>query len=213
MTSDAVFEKVFNEIQQEQQKPKKSKKEKKKEEPVIEYEEDEILESSEDEDEYISGDDNYIENNAAVYPEAPMQCESFLKTCWETLTPPVPESDLKNAWYAGIFVGLGKKKGVLYLGRVTQRFLKEENGPIDYMELSCLKPCASPSATVLEEPPVSLSPDIGLFHGFNIIAGPLQSVTYMKGRKWGYENYPLLYKYYKMVEKINLEELFKKHYI
>ena len=108
--------------------------------------------------------------------------------------PPIPENNLVNAWYAGTYYG-AKKKDTLYLGRIMKRFLKEKDGAVDFLEVNCLKPLLAPSNTVLEEPPIHLSPYLSLFNLYNIIAGPLQSVTYLEGRKWRYMNYPLLYNY------------------
>ena len=92
--------------------------------------------------------------------------------------PPIPENDLVNAWYNGIFYGI-KKKGTLYLGRTTKRFLIGKDGPVDFFEVNCLKPLLAPSNTVSEEPWIHLSSDLGLFNSYDIIVGPLQSVTYV----------------------------------
>ena len=125
--------------------------------------------------------------------------------------PPIPENDLVNACYAGIFCG-AKKKGTLYLGRITKRFLKEKDEPIDCFEVNCLKPLLAPSDTVFEEPPIHLLLELGLFNSYNIIVSPLQSVTYVEGRKWRYMNYPLLYNYCKLVEKLDRKVIFNKYF-
>ena len=79
--------------------------------------------------------------------------------------------------------------------------------------LNCLKPLSAPSNTVLEEPLTHLSPDLRLFNSCDIIAGPLQSVTYIDGRKWRYMNYHLFYNYYKLVEKLDCKVIIKYHII
>ena len=81
--------------------------------------------------------------------------------------PPIPENDLVNAWYAGIFYG-AKEKGMVYLGSITKRFLKEKDGPVDCFEVNCLKPLLALSNTVLEKPLIHLSLDLGLFNSYNI---------------------------------------------
>ena len=139
------------------------------------------------------------------------ECKTFLRNCWDALSPPIPENDLVNAWYAGIFYG-AKKKGTLYLGRITKRFLKEKDGPVDCFEVNCLKPLSAPSNIVLEERPIHLSPDLGLFNSYDIIACPLQSVTYVEGRKWRYMNYHFLYNYYKLVKKLDHKVIFNKYF-
>ena len=128
----------------------------------------------------------------------------------DAFSPPIPGNDLVNASCGEIFYG-AKKKGTLYLGRITKRFLKEKDGPVDIFEVNCLKPLSSASKIVLKEPPIHLS--------YNIIAGPLQSVTYAEGRKWRYMNYPLSYNNYKLVEILvvkffsrnNFENIIKYH--
>ena len=105
-----------------------------------------------------------------------------------------------------------KKKGTLYLGRITKRFVKEKDGPVDCFEVNCLKSLSAPSNTVLEEPPIHLLPDLGLFNSYDITAGPLQSVKYFEGRKWKYMNYALLYNYYKLVEKLVHKVIINKYF-
>ena len=90
--------------------------------------------------------------------------------------------------------------------------MKEKDGPVDCFEVNCLKPLSAPSNTVLEEPPIHLLPDLGLFNSYNIIAGPLQSVTYFEGRKCRYMNYALLYNYYKLVEKLVRKVIINKYF-
>ena len=139
------------------------------------------------------------------------ECKKFLRNCWDALSPPIPENDLVNAWYAGIFYG-AKKKGTLYLGRITKRFLKEKDGQVDCFEVNCLKPLLAPSNTVFEEPLIHVLPDFGLSNSYNILAGLLQSVTNIEGRKWRYINYHLLYNYYKLVKKVDCKVIFNKYF-
>ena len=143
------------------------------------------------------------------FPDSPTSIQKFLKICWEDFSPPVPERDLINAWYAAIFYG-GKKKGTLYLGHIKKTFLKETDRAVDSFELDCLKASAAPSATVIEEPPNHLGPDLGLFKASDIIAGSLKLVTYMECRKWRFTEYFKLYNYYKMVEKTDGQATYNK---
>ena len=62
--------------------------------------------------------------------------------------PPIPENNLENAWYTGIFYG-AKKMGTSYLGRITKRFLKEKDGPIDCFEVNCLRANVCKNGAVL----------------------------------------------------------------
>ena len=65
---------------------------------------------------------------------------------------------------------------------VTRHFLTEEDDPVDSIEMDCLKPAAAPSSVILEEPSQHLGNNIGVFKGYNVIAGPL-TVTYCEGHK------------------------------
>ena len=178
--------------------------------------EEEIVESSSDikvsdKDDSDQGESVEMTCNL-MFPDSPRSVQKFLKTCWEAFSSPAPEKDLINAWYAAIFYG-GRKKGSLYLGRVKKRFLKKKDGAVDSFELDCLKPSAVPSTTVIEEPPVYLGPDLGLFKASDVIAGPLKSVTYMEGRKCQFMEYLKLYNFFKMIEKIDHPTMYSKVYL
>ena len=110
-------------------------------------EEEEFSGSNEDE-----SNDTYEERVTEIsFPVTINACKTFLRNCWDTFLPPIPENDLVNAWYNGMFYGI-KKKGTLYLGRTTKRFLIGKDGPVDFFEVNCLKPLLAPSNTVSEEP-------------------------------------------------------------
>ena len=100
----------------------------------------------------------------------------------------------------------GKKKGTLYLGRVTKRFLSEKDGPVDELELDCLKPALGPSTTILEEPPNHLGKDLGMFKAYDIIAAP-RELTYCEGQKWKFENYGRLHRYFEILERSKLKRI------
>ena len=111
------------------------------------------------------------------------------------------------------FLWRQEKRHSIYLGCVKKRFLKEKDGAVDSFELDCLKPSAAPSTTVIEEPPVHLGPDLGLFKASDVTAGPLKLVTYMEGRKWQFMEYLKLYNNFKMVEKIDRQTTYSKVYL
>eukprot|EP00111_Clytia_hemisphaerica_P011311 TCONS_00033114-protein len=58
-----------------------------------------------------------------------------LKNCWKGLAPPTKET---GRWYAAIYTT--KKTKRLYIGRLLKRFLKDEDGAVDSIQLHCLKP-------------------------------------------------------------------------
>ena len=127
------------------------------------------------------------------------------------MSPPFPESDLKATWYAAIFNVPKRKSGTLYTGRVTKRFLSEENGSVDCLELDCLKRTSGPSSTILEEPPEHFGKHIGMFKAYDATAGLLK-VVYVEGKKRKYHGYLDLFRYFKTVEKEDRKSLFERLY-
>ena len=92
---------------------------------------------------------------------------TYLKNLWQVMTPPVPERDLEEMWYVGIYYN--KTKGTLYIGCVTRHFLTEEDDPINLIKMDCLKPTAAPSSMILEDQPQHTGKDIGVFKGTNVV--------------------------------------------
>ena len=194
VTSDETFEADFKSIREEEMKNnQKVKKVKKVKIPEFEMEsetEEEIIESSSDEEPTSS-----IQSSRSndPFPKSPVKVKCYLRECWEAMSPPVPESDLLGMWCAAIyFSNTSRKKGTLYIGKVTRPFLTERDGFLDSVELDCLKPAYGPSSTILEEPPEHLGKDIGCFKAYNIIACRLP-ISYHLKDKWKYCNDPDLY--------------------
>ena len=73
--------------------------------------------------------------------------------------PPTEESTIIGRWYTRIYEMKRNRK--LYIGRLLRRFLLEEDGKVESIEMRCLKPKVG-SGTVLEDTPHHL-PDIGIF--------------------------------------------------
>ena len=120
--------------------------------------------------------------------------------------PPVPESDLLGMWCAAIyFSNTSRKKGTLYMGKVTRWFLTERDGFLDSVELDCLTPAYGPSSTILEEPPEHLGRDIGCFKAYNIIACCLKQHLKLK---WKYCNYPDLHYFFEMMDEVDRMEIY-----
>ena len=117
-----------------------------------------------------------------------------------------------SIWYLGDRRKRGQEKGHIVFRKNREEVSERKGWPswLFWGELSkafigTLKHCFGRSN-------VHLSPDLGLFNSCDIIAGPLQSVTYVEGRKWRYMNYPLLYYYYKLVEKLDRKVIFNKYF-
>ena len=101
-----------------------------------------------------------------------------------------------------------KRKSKLFVGRVLKRFLRDENGPTESLELDCLS-LAVGSPEVLEEPPKHLGCDIGAFLAHDIIAGSLD-LTIKLSTKWNAPEYPLVVKTFNFVEKMSRQEEYNR---
>ena len=174
---------MYDAIEEEEKNSKRKKSSSsssRKNIPEIETEsEEEVIEEEEEKPESCSSSETFDEDTITEsFPVFQAEFRPYLQNCWDTISPPFPESDLKAAWYAAIFNVPKRKRGTLYIGKVTKRFLSEENGSVDCLELDCLKPASGPSSTILEEPPEHFGKDIGMFKAYDIIAGPLKIVLW-----------------------------------
>uniref|UniRef100_A0A7M5XKL4 Uncharacterized protein n=1 Tax=Clytia hemisphaerica TaxID=252671 RepID=A0A7M5XKL4_9CNID len=121
-----------------------------------------------------------------------------MQKVWNTIKPPVKEADIIGKWYAVCFQT--KRKTSLFVGKICKRFLTEEDGDVDKVEIRCLKAKIG-QGTTLEDTPQHL-PDIGLFKMEDIIAGPLKA-TPMKGNKFYVPEYPSVKERFAIVSKLN----------
>ena len=93
---------------------------------------------------------------------------------------------------------------------MNKRFLVDENGPTQGLELDCLKQPVG-LTTILEEVPSHLCRDILVFEAFDIIAGPLNA-TLTKGVKWEIPEYPKVKKTFDLVEKMERKKDYERIY-
>ena len=207
--SDETFEASFKSIREgELKNNQKVKKVKKVKTPEFEIEsetEEEIIESSSDKE-----PTSCIQSSRSndPFPKSPVKVECYLRECWEAVSSRVPESDLLGMWCAAIyFSNISRKKGTLYIQKVTRWFFTERDAFLDSVELDCLKPAYGPSSTILEEPPEHLGKDIGCFKAYNIIACCLP-ISYHLKHKWKYSNYPDMYSFFKMMDKVDRMEIY-----
>ena len=163
---------MYDAIEEEEKNAKRKKSISRKDIPQVEMESEEEKEEPESSSSSETSDEE--DTVTELFPVFQAEFRPYLQNCWDTISPPFPESDLKAAWYAAIFNVPKRKKGILYIGRVTKGFLLEENGPVDCLELDCRKPASGPSSTILEEPPEHFGKDIGMFKAYDIVAGPLK---------------------------------------
>ena len=155
--------------------------------------------SSENEDEEFESEESVISED-----ETDEESDVHkLKNCWKGLAPPTKETEVIGRWYAAIFATKRTKR--LYVGRLLKRFLKDEDGDVDSIQLHCLKPKVG-SGTVLEDTPDHL-PDISIFPVHDVIAGPL-NVIQIRGEKMDIPDYDLIEDMFHKVSGLNRLELF-----
>ena len=96
--------------------------------------------SSDDLDSDLSEDDETVsddvEDDGSDSSEA--AATKMLKETWGFLKPPTIEDDILGKWFGVIYCT--KRSSVLLVGKVLQRFLVDEDGPVDSLEFRCLKP-------------------------------------------------------------------------
>ena len=63
--------------------------------------------------------------------------EEMINT-WKALNLPNKKEDVVQKWYACIYET--KKKNHLYIGKAVKRFLDDKEGPVNDLEIECLKP-------------------------------------------------------------------------
>ena len=150
-------------------------------------------------------DENIITESFRIFQA---EFRPYLQNCWDRVSSPFPESDLKTACYAAIFNAPKRKREILYVGRVTKRFLFEENGSVDCLELDCLKPASRPSFTRLEKAQEHFGKDVSVFRAYNVIAGSLK-IVYVEVKKWKFYGYFDLFRYLKTVEREDRKSIFE----
>ena len=124
------------------------------------YSEDE---SNEDSDEMVESD-----TDDETFDPVENATKQLLAT-WKSLSPPVSEDEIKGKWFAVAYAG--KRRQMLIVGKILNRFLVEKDGEVDCMEMKFLKPKVG-LGNMLEDTPEHL-PDISNILLKDIIAGPL----------------------------------------
>ena len=60
-----------------------------------------------------------------------------IKNYWMSISPPCVETKVKSFWCACIYKTDTTKNPLLYLGRIKKRFLLEEGGAVEKLEVDC----------------------------------------------------------------------------
>ena len=64
----------------------------------------------------------------------------YLRKVWNEINLPVAEGAIKSKFFTAVYYPdqSKKRKPKLFVGRVLKRFLRDENGPTESLELDCL---------------------------------------------------------------------------
>ena len=139
-------------------------------------------------------------NNDDDDPIASAQAK--LISTWKSLSPPVKESEIINQWYGVAYKG--KRREILHVAKVLRRFLYDEDGPVESLLMSCLKPKVG-SGNILDEPPKHL-PDNWEFNLNDVILGPLE-VSPHHATQFVVKDYDDLVQHFNTVIKLNRENI------
>ena len=75
-----------------------------------------------------------------------------IKNYWMSISPPCVETKVKSSWCACIYKTDTTKNPLLYLGRIKKRFLLEEGGAVEKLEVDCcLRKKAGAGEKIYEE--------------------------------------------------------------
>lgn len=110
-----------------------------KKRPRIEVESESESEYSEKETDEESGNDE-DSHDEEEYTEPQRKAIQVLKKTWESFNVEHNEDDIKGKWYGVKFQSSGKKKPVLYVAKVLNRFLSDKGGPVKSLLMQCLLP-------------------------------------------------------------------------
>jgi len=77
------------------------------------------------------------------------------------ISPPVKEEDIIGKWF-GVVYRTEKFAPALYVAKALKRFLADENGIVECLQMECLLPKVG-SGNILIATPKHLPPDIGMF--------------------------------------------------
>ena len=168
--------------------------------PDVDESDERELSSSESEGE-MSAEDNDLDSNLEMEDQSDqpsVEPRKILQRTWDSLSPPNKEEGLIGKWYGVAFET--KRSSMLLIGKILRRFLKDEEGPVESLEIRCLKYKIG-SSTILEDTPAHC-PDISLFSLENIIYGPLE-VFPVRGSKFNILDYPLVLKHFNSDKNID----------
>ena len=93
------------------------------------------------------------------------------------------------------------------MGSAIQRFLVDENGKIEYLQIDCLKRHIG-SGTVLESIPEHLPRDIYLCPTHDFINGPLKMIP-LRNNRWNVIDYEKVKEMFSKIVSIDRKKLYE----
>jgi len=104
--------------------------------------------------------DSFEESDDPMDDEEDPLDEVTLKKIWSVISPPNVEADIVGKWFGVIYSS--KKRASLFIAKINKRFLHDENGRVDKLLMTCLKPKVG-LGNILEDTTKHLPPDQGMF--------------------------------------------------
>ena len=162
-----------------------------------------IYSASESDESDSQGDSKEDSHEDSLDHEGGDQNESFLIEVWKAVSPPVKESDIIGKWFCADY------EGTLIIGRATIRWLQDEDGKVESLQLDCLKPRVGNNFTLESFPPGQ--EDIYNFKLHDIVGGPLACrVPKRKPGCWVFPDLEKANDFYKRVKNIDRAVLCQK---
>ena len=134
---------------------------------------------------------------------APLSPEDSLKKTWSALRPPVSEKVIVGKWFAVVYQN-HKGKDNLYVGKLERRFLHDEQGDVQGLQINCLKPRCG-LETILEETPKHLL-DIHTYPLFDVIWGPVDVIP-MSNQRFNVPSYNTIVDHFNSIKSIDRKAL------
>ena len=84
----------------------------------------------------MSAEDNDLDSDLKMEDQndqPSVEPRKILQRTWDSLSPPNKEEDLIGKWYGVAFET--KRSSMLFIGKILRRFLKDEEGPVESLEI------------------------------------------------------------------------------
>ena len=127
-----------------------------------------------------------------------------MKRTWEYLSPPSKKDVIIGKWFAVSYTG--KRREILYIAKLVQRFLEDKDGRVQSLTMRCLKLKVG-SGTIVEDTPSHLPPDETEFMLHDVLAGPIDVIPLKGSVKFDVPAYQQIVSAFEHLKKIDREKL------